>query len=135
MEFFEVAAKCGHVGRGRYYQGLFYVRAENGKAAAAIVRMMPRVKHNRKDAIIAVTRVDYAVYKKGNAAHRRNPYFDCHNIQEQLLILAKLTRDIHSETDIIEDERHISSDRQAKRKALLRYYRKMDKYYRYNIGA
>jgi hypothetical protein len=135
MGFFEVTAKCGHVGRKRYYRGLFYVQAENGRAAAAIVRIMPRVKHNHKDAILAVTKVDYAIYRKGNAAHRRNPYFDCHNTQEQLLILAKLTRDIHSETDIIEDERHISSDRQAKRNAMLRYYRKMDKYRRQNIRA
>jgi hypothetical protein len=135
MNFFEVTAKCGHVGRRRYYRGLFYIRAENAKAAAAIVRMMPRVKHDRKDAIIAVTEVDYEEYKKGSAAHRQNPYFDCHSNQEQSMVLAKIAKDIHSEVDIDKDERPIYTDRQAKRKALLRYYRKMDKYYRHSIGA
>jgi hypothetical protein len=138
MEFFEVAAKCGHVGKKRYYRGLFYVRAENGKAAAAIVRMMPRVKHNRKDAIIAVTKINYAVYKKGNAAHHQNPYFDCHNNQEMQLVFAEIAEDIYYETyeiNINKCKSHNISDRKAKRNAMLRYYRKMDKYYGHNIGA
>jgi hypothetical protein len=135
MAFFEVTAKCGHVGRGRYYQGLFYVQAENGKAAAAIVRMIPRVKHDRKDAIIAVVKISYAVYRKGSAAQRRNPYFECHSNQEQCLIIAQITRDIHCETYNGNDKgrRHKFSDRRAKRNALLRYYRKMDKYYGHGI--
>jgi hypothetical protein len=135
MEFFEVKAKCGHVGKGRYYQGLFYVLAENAKAAAAYVRRKPRVKHDHKDAIIAVTKVDYEVYKKGNAAHHQNPYFDCCNKQEQEEVFARIAEDIQCETNIDKDEKHASSDRQAKRNLMLRYYRKMDKYYRRNIGA
>ncbi|MDR0312345.1 MAG: hypothetical protein LBI14_01980 [Treponema sp.] len=135
MGFYEVTAKCGHVGKGRYYQGLFYVQAENGKTAAAIVRNLPRVKHDRKDAIIAVAKVDFAVFMKGIVAHQLNPYFDCHNKQEQDLILSNIAEFIYSETDIDYDERRLSSDRQAKIHALLRYYRKMDKYYSFNIGA
>jgi hypothetical protein len=135
MGFFEVTAKCGHVGRGRYYQGLFYVQAENGKAAAAIVRMMPRVKHNHKDAIIAVTKISHAAYKKGAAVQRKNPYFDCRNNQEQLLVLAIIAEDIHCETynGNSKRRRHKFSDRRAKCNALLRYYRKMDKYFGHNI--
>jgi hypothetical protein len=135
MGFFEVTAKCGHVGRGRYYQGLFYIRAEDGKTAAAIVRMLPRVKHHRKNAIIAVAKVDYKVFQEGNAARRVNSYFNCRNKQEQRLFLAKIEEDIHYEEDVDIGERHISSDRQAKRKAMLRYYRKMDKYSIYKMGA
>jgi hypothetical protein len=135
MGFFEVTAKCGHVGRRRYYRGLFYVRAENGREAAAFVRMSPRVKHDRKDAIIAVAKVDYAVFKKGYAAHRQNPYFGCHSKQEMNLILAKIVEDIHNEADIDNGEIYESSDRQAKRNAILRYYRKMDKYYDNYIRA
>jgi hypothetical protein len=134
MGFYEVTAKCGHVGKRRYYRGLFYVRAEDGRSAAAIVRMLPRVKHNRKDAIIAVVEVDYVAYKKGNATHRLNPYFCCRSNQEMRLILAKIEEDIYCETEINSEEEHILSDRLAKRIALLRYYRKMDKYY-HDIGA
>jgi hypothetical protein len=135
MGFFEVTAKCGHVGKGQYYKAKFYVKAENGKEAAAFVRTLPRVKHDHKDAIIAVGKVDYTAFKEGNTAKRLNPYFNCCNKQEQELFLTKIEGDIHYETDAGKSERYISSDRRAKRKAVLRYYRKMDKYSVYNIGA
>jgi hypothetical protein len=135
MGFFEVMAKCGHVGVGRYYRATFYVQAENGKAAAALVRTLPRVKHDHKDAIIAVTKVDYAVFQEGNTEHHADSYFNCRNKQEQSLFLAKIEENIHYETDIDKGERRDSSDRRAKRKAMHRYYRKMDKYSIYKIGA
>ena len=49
-QFFEVIAKCGHVGKKKYYLGTFYEIAESGKEAAMIVRGRGRVKHNKKDA-------------------------------------------------------------------------------------
>ena len=127
MRFFEVAAKCGHVGISRYYRGLFYIQAENGKAAAAIVRMKPRVKHDRKDAILAVTKIDYQAFKAGRAAHRLNPYFNCCNSQDQKFFLAEIANDIHAEEDFEEHSSRRDSGRLAKRK--------MDKYNNFNIGA
>jgi len=38
MKFFEVKAKCGHVGRNKYFEGSFYEIAENAADAARIVR-------------------------------------------------------------------------------------------------
>jgi len=136
MEFFQVTAKCGHVGRGQFYMGLFYVRAENGCAAAAIVRYMPRVKHNHKDAILAVVKVGYEEYKTGQAATRKNPYFKCRSIQEQRACMEEIEESIHIETDSGERQRG-REDRYAKLEAVRRAYRKANKYgYKnYDIGA
>ncbi|MGN1372736.1 MAG: hypothetical protein ACI4VK_01660 [Candidatus Coproplasma sp.] len=57
--YFEVQAKCGHVGRHNYVIKNFYVKAESGKEAARKIRLAPRVKHDRKDAIIRVKQIDY----------------------------------------------------------------------------
>jgi len=81
MEFFEVTAKCGHVGRGQYYEGRFFVRADSGRMAAALVRQKPRVKRDHKDAIQSVVKIDYAEFKAGQATYCANPYFSCCSIQ------------------------------------------------------
>lgn len=138
MGFFEVMAKCGHVGNKQYYRGLFYVKAENGRAAAAIVRMTPRVKHDHKDAIIAVAKIDYSAYKAGQAVSRLNPFLNCRNVQEQRVFLAEIMENVYSETDLNRHElcyNSDKSDKRAKRDAVRRYYRKMDKYRSINIGA
>jgi hypothetical protein len=136
MKFFEVTAKCGHVGRGQFYTGLFYVRAEDGSAVAAIVRMMPRVKHDHKNAILAVIKVDYTAFRTGQLLHRANPYFNCHSVQEQRLRLAEIADGIQEETHS-EYERRRQDDRLAKLEVLRRQYRKMNKYgdNDYDIGA
>lgn len=36
--YYEVVAKCGHVGKRYYYRGVFYVNAETGAEAASAVR-------------------------------------------------------------------------------------------------
>lgn len=73
--YFEVSAKCGHVGRTYYYLGKFYVQAPDGKTAASIVRNMPRVMHHHKDAILSVTRIGYEEYQKGRSRLQKDPYF------------------------------------------------------------
>lgn len=81
--YFEVVAKCGHVGRRFYYRGVFYIAAEDGKAAAKAVREFPRVKHDHRDAILQVTRVSEEEYLEGWVRYANDPYFRCKNIQEQ----------------------------------------------------
>ena len=54
--FYKVTAKCGHVGRNNYIEKDFFVKADSGRDAALIVRCKPRVKHDRKDAILSVKR-------------------------------------------------------------------------------
>lgn len=83
MELYEVGAKCGHVGRHRYTEKIFVVSAENGKEAAAKVRQIPRVKHDAKDAISYVKKIDIERLQKIIDMNAEDPYFRCHNIQEQ----------------------------------------------------
>lgn len=75
--YFEVVAKCGHVGRRFYYRGVFYIAAEDGKAAAKAVRELPRVKHDHRDAILQVTRVSEEEYLEGWVRYANDPYFRC----------------------------------------------------------
>jgi hypothetical protein len=127
MEFYKVVAKCGHVGKGKYYEGAFYVRAEDGRSAAALVRQKPRVKHDHKDAILNVAKIDYKAFKAGQAEYRENPYFKCHNTQEQRMcfadILDNIKYDNHSESKIKK-----SIDRLAKLEIIRKLERKMNKY-------
>ncbi|MCL2191811.1 MAG: hypothetical protein FWB78_00255 [Treponema sp.] len=132
MNHFMVTAKCGHVGKGQYYKGVFFVCAENGKQAAAIVRKIPRVKHDHKDAILGVDKVSYAVYKEGKAAWQANQYFSCRSKQEQELFFDEIAGDIYNEACC---EKRENADRHGKLKVMRRHYRKMDKYNKLSMGA
>ena len=63
--FFEVQAKCGHVGRNHYIIKNFYVETTSAKRAAYLIRKAPRVKHHHKDAILSVREIDRDEYKQG----------------------------------------------------------------------
>jgi hypothetical protein len=127
MNFYKVIAKCGHVGKTRYYKGVFYLKAENGKDAAAKARQLPRVKHNHKDAILAVQKVGYDEFITGKKEQSENPYFKCKNSTEQKLIVDKIAKDIYTETNI-EQHRKSKDDRLAKLAVLRRMFRKENKY-------
>ena len=66
MNYYKVDAKCGHVRRGHYIVKAFYIKADNGKEAAAKVRMLPRVKHDWKDAINEVKKISQVIILKQN---------------------------------------------------------------------
>lgn len=137
MNFYEVTAKCGHVGKSQYFKGVFYVRAESGSEAAAIVRLKPRVKHDQKDAIISVIKIGYADFKNGQEKYRSNPYHHCKNVQEQRLFFEVIENNIMPENrdDVV---RRNQDDRRAKLVAMNKQIRKMNKYCGnncYDIGA
>ncbi len=127
MKYFSVKAKCGHVGRGHYYEGEFFVQAENAPDAAKIVRFMPRVKHHHKDAILSVFEISYEVYQEGQATYYSNPYFRCKNKKEQNQILHKLTDRVFLEVDYNQPRKN-NEDRLAKLKLIRRQMRKENKY-------
>lgn len=83
MKYYKVKAKCGHVGRGKYILMDFYVKAESGKDAAAIVRHKPRVKHDWKDAIETVDEVSAVEYLNGREQMQKILYFSVTNSSEQ----------------------------------------------------
>ena len=83
MKYYEVEAKCGHVGRNYYILKKIYVCACSGKEAANIVRYMPRVKHNHKDAIKSVIEISFKEYKNGRQEMKNDNYFLVQNKQDQ----------------------------------------------------
>jgi hypothetical protein len=133
MGYFQVKAKCGHVGREMYYEGAFYVKANNGRAAAAVVRMKPRVKHDHKDAILAVAEVEYGEFKAGQASNRNNPYFQCRNKQTQLAYMANIEGDLRPETNADERLQRDKTDSLVKLCVISKYERKNKKYGHLNI--
>ena len=68
---YEVQAKCGHVGKYMYTLNTFAISAQSRAEAAALVRNLPRVKHQQ--------------------FNRQDPYFQCHSIQEQRHLCPNLT--------------------------------------------
>lgn len=85
MNYYKVVAKCGHVGRGHYILKDFFIKAEDGKEAAYIVRFRPRVKHHWKDAIVAVTLISKEEFIRGREIQKKDLYFNVTNSTEQRL--------------------------------------------------
>lgn len=86
MNYYKVVAKCGHVGRGHYIIKDFFIKAEDGKEAAYIVRFRPRVKHHWKDAIITVTLISKEEFIRGRELQKKDLYFNVTNSSEQRLL-------------------------------------------------
>lgn len=84
MRYYEVTAKCGHVGKGYYIPIGFAVRAETASEAAAATRTMPRVKHDHKDAILSVREVDVFEYDDLRQVNHYDPYLQCQSRREQM---------------------------------------------------
>ena len=97
--YYEVIAKCGHVGKKHYVPIKFAVIANDGKEAAKLVRQFPRVKHNHKDAILSVKKIDREKYDKIVQMNNKDPYLQCHSRNEQNLIInlyERLEEDPHN---------------------------------------
>ncbi len=86
-KYYEVIAKCGHVGKKYYVPIKFAVVAKSGKDAAKIARQIPRVKHHHKDAILKVTKIDYETFLELKEINSKDPYLKCSSKQEQRKIV------------------------------------------------
>ena len=84
MRYYEVTAKCGHVGKGYYIPITFSVRAQTAAEAASVTRTFPRVKHNHKDAILSVREVDFYDYDELWQVNNYDPYLQCRSKREQM---------------------------------------------------
>lgn len=98
MPYFEVVTKCGHVGRHRYYRGVFYLKAENGKEAARIARELPRVKKDHKDAILECNEISEAEYKEGLEKIKNEIYFQIKGKKVQKKYWDEINDNIYPET-------------------------------------
>ena len=112
---FIVAAKCGHVGRGKYIRINFAVKAKNGREAAHITRNFPRVKHHHKKAILNVREVKYEDYIEQLNKNNKDPYLKSGNKQEQ----TRKCKNI--EERIIEQKIEIEEDYEVKRQRRINY--------------
>lgn len=81
--YFEVEAKCGHVGRTNCIRIRFAVYAESGKEAAWIARQKRRVKRNHPDAIGYVKEIDFESFMVLKAENDADPYLHCKSKREQ----------------------------------------------------
>lgn len=98
--YYEVIAKCGHVGKKHYVPVKFAVIAKDGKEAAKMVRQFPRVKHDHKDAILNVNKIDYERYLEIVKMNNNDSYLKCHSRHEQKLIdnlEERLEVDLHNQ--------------------------------------
>ena len=82
--FYNVTAKCGHVGGSDFYIPIsFPVKAGSAAEAAAITRNIPRVKHDQKYAIISVHKITQETYDDLIIRNQSDPYLLAQNKQEQ----------------------------------------------------
>ncbi|WP_443738690.1 hypothetical protein [Treponema sp.] len=115
MKYYKVTAKCGHVGKGFYYPGDLFIKADNGRTAAKVAREMPRVKHDHKDAILNVVEIDYDAYLLGKEVAKTNPYFTCESIQDQYIYWDEIEAQI-----LVDDYLEKQSNKKASKKHSLR---------------
>ena len=83
FQYYQITAKCGHVGRNFYIPIDFFVKASSATEAAAIARKAPRVKHHHKDAILSVQQITHEEFLQGNRSYNADPYTTCHSRQQQ----------------------------------------------------
>jgi hypothetical protein len=120
-KYFAVHCKCGHAGKGKYVEIIFAVKAENGKEAAEKARNIPRVKHNKKDAIIDCCEISFAEFKQLVEKNKKDPYLQCKNKQEQRLI-----EDFYSRIKS-EEEKPVLKKTKNERKEFVKYKLKKQK--------
>ena len=86
MRFYEVEAKCGHVGLTNCVWIKFAVKAKTFKEAADAVKRYGRVKRNHKDCIRGVSEISYDEYRILARENKYDPYLNARNIREQRAI-------------------------------------------------
>lgn len=114
--YYKVLAKCGHVGRNRYIIKSFYVKAENGKEAAKIVRDKPRVKHHHKDTIKEVIQIKYEEYINGIKIMSDDMYFKVHNRQDQIFYNCVKPEELYLEIDETKNQKSSKEKTWGRRK-------------------
>lgn len=127
MKYYEVTAKCGHVGKDYYVSKKFAVAARNAKEAALKARYIPRVKHDHKDAILSVREISEEQFNERLELNERDRYFYCRNTQEQKLYCMDLELVEEQPRQEYSDKRkRIPRPYKRKRTNLLRLVEQMD---------
>jgi hypothetical protein len=73
--FFAVRCKCGHVGRRKYIEMTFPIKAGSKKEAAEIGRWRGGVKHHHKEAVEEVVEITIDTFRELHAKLDTDPYW------------------------------------------------------------
>lgn len=84
MKYYLVKAKCGHVGKGKYLEVDFPIRAETMSDAAQMCLQRPKVKRHLKNAISSVCEIPYDDYLEMMNTFLDNSYVRSHTKKEVL---------------------------------------------------
>ncbi len=84
VRFYKVVCMCGHVGKRRYIPIAFAIKAKGGKNAAKIARGLPRVKCQRRDAVLSCEEISEEQYRELRRINKEDPYLSCGNVQDQM---------------------------------------------------
>lgn len=101
MKYYRVKVKCGHVGRNNYLPKTFYIKAEDGKEAASKARKIPRVKHDKKFAILETEKITKEEYLEGIRINKEDSFLKVTNVQEQRVLCPNLEEEIIREEETI----------------------------------
>ncbi len=117
-QYFQVVAKCGHVGRNKFVSIAYPVVASSGKEAAARVRQYPRVKHHAKDAIVSCEEIDYETFRALKLKNEHDPYLHCKNSHD-----LKKVENLYERVDSREEvERDDADDYESRKQYHLKKY-------------
>lgn len=83
IKYYNVTAKCGHVGRENYIPISFAVKANSAKEASKRVRNFPRVKHDHKDAILSCKEINEEEFNNLVKINNNDSYLTCKSKREQ----------------------------------------------------
>lgn len=83
IKYYNVTAKCGHVGRENYIPISFAVKAQSAKEASKRVRNFPRVKHDHKDAILSCIEINEDEFNSLLELNNNDSYLTCKSKREQ----------------------------------------------------
>lgn len=95
--YYAVETKCGHVRRSNFIRITYAVKATSKSEAASIARFIPRVKHDKKDAIFSVREISYEEYIDICQTNNKDPYLNVHSKQDQNLYCVGLEDRIEKE--------------------------------------
>ncbi|MGL4951220.1 MAG: hypothetical protein ACRC4M_05335 [Mycoplasma sp.] len=128
--FYKVQAKGGHVGKDKYYLMDIYLEADSACEAAAMAKIMPRVKKNRKDSILNVYKITEEEYDKGILTNDTLPYYWCESIQEQREYIDEIKPFIFEENEPIKTKKEVGI--KYKEHKSIKDIRNYKKFYKFN---
>lgn len=131
---FKVVVKCGHVGKNRYYPGVFVVKALTASEAASKARNLPRVKHEAKHAILDVKEIDYKEVERIFKKREKEIYFHINNAKQRKILNPLIQRlVVKEEKPHYKNQEKKYSDKNDKKGNVIKNLKKYTKYNKEDI--